>query len=102
MARLVLLLAVLTGCATTPTVSDTPAPASDVVAEYPTADEIPPGEVRLRQIRDGVWAHVATHEVGGVLYPSNGLVVRDGDGLLLIETAWGGENTAALLAAIEA
>ena len=102
MARLVLLLALLTGCATPPTLSDTQAPASDVAAEYPTADEIPPGEVRLRHIRDGVWAHVATHEVGGVLYPSNGLVVRDGDGLLLIETAWGGETTAALLAAIEA
>lgn len=73
-----------------------------MAAEYPTADEIPPGEVRLSQIRDGVWAHVATHEVGGVVYPSNGLVVRDGDGLLLIETAWGGENTAALLAEIAA
>ncbi len=102
MARYALLLAVLAGCATAPTRSGAPAPASDVAAEYPTADEIPPGEVRLRQISDGVWAHVATHEVGGVLYPSNGLVVRDGDGLLLVETAWGGENTTALLTAIEA
>lgn len=102
MARFVLLLAVLAGCATAPTRSGASASASDVAAGYPTADEIPPGEVRLRQIRDGVWAHVATHEVGGVVYPSNGLVVRDGDGLLLIETAWGGENTAALLAEIEA
>jgi metallo-beta-lactamase class B VIM len=36
------------------------------------------------------------------IFPSNGLVVRDGDGLLLIDTAWGTENTAALLATIEA
>lgn len=102
MVRFVLLLAVLAGCATAPTRPGAPAPAPDVATGYPTADEIPPGEVRLRQIRDGVWAHVATHEVGGVVYPSNGLIVRDGDGLLLIETAWGGENTAALLAEIEA
>lgn len=102
MARYVLLLAVLAGCATAPTRSDAPSPSPEVATDYPTADEIPPGQVRLRQIHNGVWAHVATHEVGSVLYPSNGLVVRDGDGLLLIETAWGGKNTAALLEAIEA
>ena len=34
-------------------------------------------------------------------YPSNGLIVRDGDELLLIDTAWGAKNTAALLAEIE-
>ena len=32
---------------------------------------------------------------------SNGLIVRDGDELLLIDTAWGAKNTAALLAEIE-
>ena len=101
MARYALLLAVLAGCAAAPTRSGAPAPASDVAAEYPTADEIPLGEVRIRQIRDGVWAHVATYESYGTIYPSNGLIVRDGDGLLLVETAWGGQNTTALLAAIE-
>ena len=35
------------------------------------------------------------------VYPSNGLIVRDGDELLLIDTAWGAKNTAALLAEIE-
>ena len=34
------------------------------------------------------------------VYPSNGLIVRDGDELL-IDTAWGAKNTAALLAEIE-
>ena len=33
--------------------------------------------------------------------PSNGLIVRDGDELLLIDTAWGAKNTAALIAEIE-
>ena len=68
--------------------------------EYPTVNEIPVGEVRLYQIADGVWSHIATQSFDGV-YPSNGLIVRDGDELLLIDTAWGAKNTAALLAEIE-
>jgi len=100
MASLVLLLAVLTGCATTPSRPVAPT-TTDIAPDYPSAEGIPPGEVRFRQIRDGVWVHVATQEFDGVVYPSNGLVVRDGGGLLLVETAWGGDNTAALLAEIE-
>nr|WP_063865168.1 subclass B1 metallo-beta-lactamase VIM-13 [Pseudomonas aeruginosa]ABC94518.1 metallo-beta-lactamase VIM-13 [Pseudomonas aeruginosa]ABQ65127.1 class B carbapenemase VIM-13 [Pseudomonas aeruginosa]ACV41754.1 VIM-13 [Pseudomonas aeruginosa] len=69
--------------------------------EYPTVSEIPVGEVRLYQIDDGVWSHIATHTFDGVVYPSNGLIVRDGDELLLIDTAWGTKNTVALLAEIE-
>ena len=57
--------------------------------EYPTVNEIPVGEVRLYQIADGVWSHIATQSFDGVVYPSNGLIVRDGDELLLIDTAWG-------------
>ena len=101
MARLILLLALLAGCANAPIRSSALASASDAAADHPSADEIPPDNVRLREIRDGVWVHVATQEFDGVVYPSNGLVVRDGDELLLVDPAWGGENTAALLAAIE-
>ena len=36
------------------------------------------GEVRLYQIADGVWSHIATQSFDAV-YPSNGLIVRDGD-----------------------
>ena len=64
--------------------------------EYPTVNEIPVGEVRLYQIADGVWSHIATQSFDGAVYPSNGLIVRDGDELLLIDTAWGAKNTAAL------
>lgn len=101
MARFALLLAVLAGCATAPPRPVAPT-ATEIAADFPSAEDVPPGEVRLRQVRDGVWVHVATQEFDGVVYPSNGLVVRDGDGLLLIETAWGDDNTAALLAEIEA
>lgn len=98
--HIALLALVLAGCATAPSHTGTSVPA--IAAAHPSADEIPPGEARLRQIRDGVWVHIATQEIGGgVVYPSNGLIVRDGDGLLLVDTAWGGKNTAALLAVIE-
>ena len=31
--------------------------------EYPTVNEIPVGEVRLYQIADGVWSHIATQSL---------------------------------------
>jgi metallo-beta-lactamase class B VIM len=106
-SRLALLLALLAGCATAPTrptgVQGDRAPfsAAEAAAGHPTADEIPPGEVRIREVADGVWVHVATRAIGrDIVFPSNGLIVRDGDGLLLVDPAWGGANTAALLAAI--
>ena len=69
--------------------------------EYPTVNEIPVGEVRLYQIADGVWSHIATQSFDGAgSTRPMGLVVRDGDELLLIDTAWGAKNTA-LLAEIE-
>jgi metallo-beta-lactamase class B VIM len=95
-------IAVLTGCARLANYSTEPDFAADVALGHPSVDEIPLGEVRLREIRDGVWVHVATQAFDGGVYPSNGLVVRDGDGLLLVDPAWGGENTAELLSAIEA
>ena len=99
---LVILVALFAGCATPAPRSTASAVAADVALGHPAAEEIPIGEVRLRRIRDGVWIHVATQTLGGTVYPSNGLVVRDGDGLLLVDPAWGGRNTAALLKAIEA
>lgn len=101
MVRSLLLLSVLAGCTTASVRPVTPS-ITAIAAGYPSAGDIPPGDVRLREIGDGVWVHVATQEFDGVVYPSNGLIVRDGDELLLIDTAWGAENTAALLAGIEA
>lgn len=99
---LVLLVALVTGCAIFSARSHEPNIAAEVALGHPTADELALGEVRLREIRDGVWIHIATQMFAGVVYPFNGLIVRDGDGLLLVDTEWGSENTAALLAAIEA
>jgi metallo-beta-lactamase class B VIM len=92
MARLGLLVALFAGCASAP-----PAPYV-----HPTAADVAPGEIALREIRDGVWVHVSTSDLGnGLIYPSNGLVVRDGDGVWLVDTAWGEAATAALLDAVE-
>ena len=63
--------------------------------------EIPVGEVRLYQIADGVWSHIATQSFDGAVYPSNdtlSVMVM----VALIDTAWGAEkHMAALLAEIE-
>jgi len=58
--------------------------------------------VELRPLRPGVWLHTTYYRYpDGTRVPSNGLVVRDGDGLLLVDTAWGEQLTAALLARID-
>ncbi len=85
----------LSGCAATPV-------QPDVSRGHPTVADVPLGEVRLRQIHPDVWIHVSTWQFeDGSVYPMNGLIVRDGDALLLVDTAWGEAATAALLTAIE-
>lgn len=80
-----------------------PASTAAVFAAHPAASSIEPGEVALRRIAAGVWTYTVTHDLeGGYRFPSNGLLVRDGDGLLLVDAAWGGAGTAALLRAVEA
>lgn len=96
MARLAALAALLAvaGCATAP-------PVAELAARHPTANDVPVGEVRLAELRPGVWVHVSTQRLAdGTAYPSNGLVVRDGDGVWLVDTAWGEAATAALLDAV--
>lgn len=97
----VLLVALLTGCTTPPNHATEPNFLTEIALDHPSANEIQLGEARLRKIRDGVWIHIATQAFHGSVYPSNGLIVRDGDGLLLVDTAWGSKNTAALLAIIK-
>lgn len=100
MPRLVFLTLLLAGCAAAP-----PAPGAAARTRFdpgavPSASATPPevDGVFLTQIHPDVWVHTAWHTLdGGVRYPANGLVVRDGDGLLLVDTAWGDDATAALL-----
>lgn len=58
--------------------------------------------VTLRQLTPGVWLHTSGHTfANGAHYISNGLVVRDGEQLLLIDSAWGEGATRQLLALIK-
>ena len=55
-------------------------------------------DLQVQRLGPDVWLHVSWHVLdSGVRSPSNGLLVRDGDGLLLVDTAWGEASTAALL-----
>ncbi len=55
-------------------------------------------DLRVVPIADGVWMHTSWRLLpGGVRFPSNGLLVREGDHLVLVDTAWGEEPTRELL-----
>jgi len=75
---------------------NTPAPdtlLSEIITAHP---------VNLQKIAEGVWVHSSAYRFpGAALVPSNGLVVEDGDALILVDTAWGELATLALLAKIE-
>lgn len=96
MLRSLFLAALLgAGCASAP-----PASGPYALGAVPSALEAPPDAdvVFLTRIHPDVWVHTAWHTMDdGTRYPANGLVVRDGDGLLLVDTAWGDGATAALL-----
>nr|WP_145444804.1 subclass B1 metallo-beta-lactamase [Mucisphaera calidilacus] len=98
-----LCLLFLSGCVAAPPPSDAnqSLTVAEIAQNHPGLAETPPGEARLHEIRNGVWVHVAVREVGGVMYPANGLVVRDGNELILVDTAWGDKNTEALLTALK-
>lgn len=58
--------------------------------------------ILLQKIADGVWVHTSTYTFpGGNIVPSNGLVIEDGEKLILVDTAWGELATQALLAKIK-
>ena len=69
-----------------------------------------PGPVRtvapgleVQALAPGVWLHTTWRDLEGYgRLPSNGLVVEDGDGLLLVDSAWGDEETRTLVAWLEA
>lgn len=76
---LILVGALLLGCQTA-----APRPASVDEPISVSAD------LQIRQIDPGVWLHTSWHVLSdGRRLSSNGLIVRDGDHLLLIDTAWG-------------
>jgi glyoxylase-like metal-dependent hydrolase (beta-lactamase superfamily II) len=81
-------------------------PRSSDAAPAPGAKPTPsPGRVwqvdpdlEVRELRPGVWLHRSWgRDPAGERTPSNGLVVREDGGLVIVDTPWGNEPTAALL-----
>ena len=59
--------------------------------------------IALQKIAEGVWVHTSNYIVPGRKpIPSNGLIVEDGDSLIMIDTAWGEMATQSLLEKIKA
>lgn len=69
-----------------------------LVADLPAADV----KIAVQPLVDGVWLHMSwkTVAVWG-LVQSNGLIVREGDHLVVVDTAWGTESSRELLAWID-
>ncbi len=56
------------------------------------------GAMRFQQIAPDVWQHTSYLDLPGFgSVPSNGLIVVDGDGAILVDTAWTDDQTAQLL-----
>ncbi len=59
--------------------------------------------VVLNKITDGVWLHTSSQDVPGYgVVPSNGLAVKNGDEIILVNTAWGELATVELIDKIKA
>lgn len=58
--------------------------------------------IEIRKLKDGVWMHTSYGILSdGTRFPSNGLIVREDKGLVLVDTAWGEPQTVRLLQRIE-
>ena len=80
----------LTACNQT---AETPNEPSQLSKNYPIA---------LQNIAEGVWVHTSNYTVPGRKpIPSNGLIVQDGDELIMVDTAWGEMATKSLLEKIK-
>jgi len=58
--------------------------------------------IALQNIAEGVWVHTSNYTVPGRKpIPSNGLIIQDGDELIMVDTAWGEKATESLLEKIK-
>lgn len=58
--------------------------------------------IDIKEIAPGVWTHTSYYIYpNGVRFPSNGLIIKNGEALTLIDTAWGEIQTTQLLTEIK-
>lgn len=87
------IIAILSLAACGKTIEPSSEAPSNLSKNYPIA---------LQKIAEGVWVHTSNYTVPGrAPIPSNGLIVADGDALIMVDTAWGEMATKSLLEKIE-
>jgi len=86
---LLLVVALIVGCQT----------PHQATGGEPAARSLP--TLQMQRLATGVWMHTSYNTFDGVVYPSNGLIVREGDHLVLLDSAWGADATEELLAWID-
>lgn len=48
----------------------------------------------VKKIQDGIWIHTSQKKLdNGYIFPGNGMIVQNGDELILVDTAWGVDHT---------
>lgn len=59
-------------------------------------------DIEVRMLATGVWLHTSYQTYpGGIRVPSNGLIIQNGDSLLIVDSAWGELLTQRMVDAIE-
>lgn len=58
-------------------------------------------DLQVYPLKANVWVHRSWSTIDGSRYPANGLIILDGEQLVLIDTAWGNALTEQLLAWME-
>ncbi|HVR97724.1 MAG TPA: subclass B1 metallo-beta-lactamase [Thermoanaerobaculia bacterium] len=76
-------------------------PSINTPAETPRSWTVSP-DLQVTELRPGVWLHTSWQVLSdGTRFPSNGLIVREGDKLVLVDTAWRENRTEELLGWID-
>lgn len=63
-----------------------------------TAHTLAYAQLEVKKLVKNVWVHTSYNTFKGTTYPSNGLIISTSDGVVLIDKAWGDEQTKQLLA----
>ncbi len=66
-----------------------PAPLATTTAGSPAGHWQVSDDLQITELSPGVWRHISWSEYDGVRVPSNGLIVAEPDGVMLVDTAWG-------------
>ena len=64
-----------------------------------TQHRVASDNLRIEKIAPNVWVHISRRELdNGQVFPANGLLIQDGDSLIMVDTPWGEDLTTELIA----